>query len=258
MTSSNIQQYVSGINSNVGFFFGGWSNGNLIMVEVGWFAQGNDPSGILQNGIVTNIDVGNQTITIQSPKQFISGRSYYFTSVPLNYNAPCVKEDTKILCLKENKEQYIPIQNIRKGDLVKTNSGFKKVDLIGQSYIHNPDDTSRTTQRLFKCSKENFDMLFEDLFITGGHSILVDSLTEQQQQIIKRFNIETQLINDKYSLLTFINVDAKPYTVSGIFAVYHIALEHTNPKMNYGIFANGLLVESCSYSYMVASNMTII
>ena len=38
-TYSGLQQNVAGINSNIGFFFGGF-NGNLNMVIVGWFAQG--------------------------------------------------------------------------------------------------------------------------------------------------------------------------------------------------------------------------
>jgi hypothetical protein len=32
--------------------------------------------------------------------------------------------------------------------------------------------------------------------------------------------------------------------------IYHIALENDDPYMNYGIYANGLLVESCSKRYL--------
>lgn len=254
-TTTIIQQNVAGTDSNIGFFFGGWSNGNLIPVQIGWYAQGEN----VKNGLVTDINLDTQTITIENTQQFKSGRSYYFTSVQINYYIPCFGEDTKILCLVENKEQYIPIQNIRKDDLVKTLcDGYKKVDLIGKSYIHNPDNTSRNSQRLFRYSKENFDILFEDLFLTGGHSILLDSITEEQITLMKKFHGNQPLIDNKHSLLTFINQKTEPYTVQGIFTVYHIALENENPQMSHGIFANGLLVESCSHAYMTISNMTML
>jgi hypothetical protein len=48
----------------------------------------------------------------------------------------CFKEDSTVLCLKDEKEVYVPIQNIRRGDLVKTFcSGFVPVNMIGTSKV---------------------------------------------------------------------------------------------------------------------------
>jgi hypothetical protein len=52
---------------------------------------------------------------------------------------------------------------------------------------------------------------------------------------------------------------AKPYEKAGSHTIYHIALEHDDYYMNYGIYANGLLVETCSKRYLKElSNMILI
>ena len=43
---------------------------------------------------------------------------------------------------------------------------------------------------------------------------------------------------------------AKPYEVEGEFQIYHLALENDEYYENYGIYANGLLVETCSKRYL--------
>ena len=83
---SGLQQNVSGIDTNVGFFYGGFhidkgngeffGNSNLINVQKGWYAQGDG----LIDGLVKAVDMINQTITIALPKKFKSGVSYIFTS----------------------------------------------------------------------------------------------------------------------------------------------------------------------------------
>lgn len=183
-TQSIQQQNVLGIDSNIGFFFGGWANGNLSMVKIGWYAQGEN----VKNGRVTNIDVPNQRITIESSKQFKSGRSYIFTSSLINYQIPCFNENTKICSFINNKEEYTPIQHLKKGDLIKTlKNGYTKIEMIGKSDIYNPDNNIRCSNRLFKYSKNN-NKLLEDLYLTGGHSVLVDNLTEQEQILTNKYN----------------------------------------------------------------------
>lgn len=256
-TQSMLIQNVSGVDSNVGFFFGGWSNiieNNLSVVQVGWYAQGEN----VQNGRVTNIDILNQTITLENSQRFKSGRSYTFTSFLINYYTPCFKIDSKICTLTNNKEEYIPIQNIKSGDLIKTlNNGYVKVETIGKSKIYNHDNNIRYSHRLFKYSKKNNTKLFEDLYLTGGHSVLVDNLTEEEKNSTNKYMGFLPLTDNKYRLLTFLNINAEPYLSSGVFTVYHIALENINKEGNYGIFANGIIVESCSINY-IKSYMTII
>ena len=56
---------------------------------------------------------------------------------------------------------------------------------------------------------------------------------------------------------------AEPYisaiaSTNGKVTIWHLALEHNNAYHNYGIWANGLLVESCSIEHLVnRSNMEL-
>lgn len=56
-----------------------------------------------------------------------------------------------------------------------------------------------------------------------------------------------------------LDVRAKAYTDDKPVTIWHIALENHNIYHNYGIYANGLLVESCSIQYLTElSNMELI
>jgi hypothetical protein len=67
------------------------------------------------------------------------------------------------------------------------------------------------------------------------------------------------ITDDKVRLFSYLDPNAIPYEKEGFFTIYHIALENENYYGNYGIYANGLLVESCSIRYLKElSNMTFI
>jgi hypothetical protein len=49
------------------------------------------------------------------------------------------------------------------------------------------------------------------------------------------------------------------YETPGTYTIYHLALEHDDYYYNYGIYANGLLVETCSKRYLQElANMELI
>jgi hypothetical protein len=255
MTSTIVIQNVFGVNSSTGFFFTNHPDTNPVTngIQIGWFAQG---EGVF-NGKVTGININDEKITIEN-QLFKPGRFYYFTSYELSYPL-CFKKDTKILCFKENKEIYTQIQNIKKNDLIKTSkNGYLRVNFIGKSIVQNPGNNDRTLDRLYKCSKDNYPDLTEDLFITGGHSILVDNLTEIEKQKTNKAWGKLQKTDDKYRLMASIDQKSEPYQQQGEFTIYHIALENQDHYGNYGIYANGLLVETCSLICIAFSNMTLL
>jgi hypothetical protein len=52
--------------------------------------------------------------------------------------------------------------------------------------------------------------------------------------------------DEKYRLIAAIDERAVPWNSEGSYPIWHFALEHYNPVMNYGVYANGgLLVETC-------------
>ena len=188
---------------------------------------------------------------------------YYIdvTEYPSFYNlypasVPCFLEGTNILCQVDGIEKYIPIETIRKDTIVKTLNGFKKVALIGKRDIYNPGNDERTENRLYKCSKYN---LKEELFITGYHSILVDNLTEEQREKTIKYMGDIYVTDGKYRLIACIDDRSEPWNSEGTYTIWHFALENPDDRMNYGVYANGLLVESCSINYLTnKSNMTLV
>ena len=178
----------------------------------------------------------------------------YFSSDPSNftnssisyssYSSPaCFNEDTKILSLnKDGEEEYIPIQNLRKGDLVKSYlHGYRKIDLIGKDKMFN--DPSKFTRCMYLFEKTDHNDLIEDLIVTGGHSILVDQLTDQEQLNQSTVWDIQYKIDDKVLLLAGFSSLFKPITTQKIFTWYHFTLECEDDDQRFGVFANGVLVE---------------
>ena len=173
---------------------------------------------------------------------------------------PCFLEGTKILCFENNQEVYLPIESLRKGDLVKTiYNGYMPINIIGTTSIYNPGNDYRVVNRLYKCSREKYPALFEDLYITGCHSILVPSMTDDQWENTKAANGDVFVTDNHFRLVACADENAEPFNKEGFMNIYHIALEHPDILMNYGIYANGLLVESCSERNLrYLSNMRIL
>ena len=166
-----------------------------------------------------------------------------------NTNNPiCFLKGTKILSLTNDfKEQYIEIEKIRPGMIVKTlNNCYVKVKLIGKMMFENPHHNKRCLKRLYRLPKRNYPELKEDLIITGNHSILVDNLSKEEEKmtldICKRIYVTT----DKYRLMAHVDQRAEPYVNPGLHEVWHLALENNSYICNYGVYANGLPAETCS------------
>jgi len=154
----------------------------------------------------------------------------------------CFLKGTKI----KTQNGYQAIEDLKVGDLVQTSlNGFVPVEIIKQSSIYNKGDNTRITDRLYILEKSFYPELFENLVITGGHSLLVDNLTQQErdQTVSQLGNIF--VTENKYRLLACIDEKTIPYPNEGTFDIYHICLENEHDQGNYGIYANGLLVESC-------------
>ena len=174
--------------------------------------------------------------------------------------APCFLEGSKILCLVADEETYVPIEELKKGMLVKTyHDSYKKVELIGKGTLYNPGTVERTETRLYKCTKENYPTLLEDLVITGCHSILVKDLTAEQREKTIQHLGRIFVTDNHYRLTAYVDERAEPWASEGTHTIWHFALEHTDEAMNYGVYANGLLVESCSLKFLKhKSNMSLL
>jgi hypothetical protein len=183
----------------------------------------------------------------------------YQTNIPMPGPEPviCFKENSKILTDKG----YRVIQELKKGDLVQTlNDGLLPINMIGKKVIYHSASHNRLKDQLYKCSSNEFPEVFEDLIITGCHSILVDefSSTEERNKTIELLS-DIYVTDNKYRLPACIDERTSVYEKEGYYTIYHLALDNDNYFFNYGIYANGLLVETCSKRYLKElSNMELI
>lgn len=179
------------------------------------------------------------------------------TSAPTSAPSPtpvtiCFKEGTKILCKINGQEIYIPIEYIEKGTLVKTyKNGYKKCKFNMKQLLHNKKE--HNINNLYRLNKISNNSLFEDLYITGSHSMLYDKLNVFEEDAMNKllatynskFNIEIpNKIKDKFKLIAYYDRSFTEVKQDINVYIYHLVLESESNNRNYGIWANGALTES--------------
>jgi hypothetical protein len=204
---------------------------------------------------------------IQESTNYYKGDAYYFNGTSFTLGSiqgeseivVCFAEDTDILCLDNDtgNEIYVNVKDLKEGTYVKTlNSGYipvyktKSRDINYKNNI-NKTEIERTSDRIFKYEKD--ENMTKDLFLTGSHAILKDELTDDETIKVKQFmkNLLKQdtdmmpVTEGKFRLMCMYDKNAELINEQDT-TVYHVALEHSDNNMNYGIYANGKLVESCS------------
>ena len=175
-------------------------------------------------------------------------------------SVPCFLEGSTILCQIDGVEEYVPVEQLKNGTLVKTSlNGYKPVVLIGKGTIQNPGNDERIENRLYKCSTSKYPQLKEDLYITGCHSILEYPITEKQKENTIKHLGKLFVTDKKYRLMACVDERAEPWNSEGTYTIWHVALENTDVNMNYGVYVNGgLLVETCCIRFLKnKSNMII-
>jgi hypothetical protein len=162
----------------------------------------------------------------------------------------CFKEGSKILTNKG----YQKIERLKNGDLVKTlKHGYVAISLIGNKLIYHPASEKRIKEQLYSCKPNEFPEIFEELVVTGCHSILVNDFASEKERY-KALNIHEGVVyitDGKYRLPACASERSVVYRDAGNYRIYHFSLEHSDDYMNYGVYANGLLVETCSKRNLV-------
>ena len=174
--------------------------------------------------------------------QYPAETEYTYISGP-----SCYAVGTKILCLINNMEQYLNIENIKKGTLVKTyKQGYVSVELIGKSKIINR--TNNKLSCMYKLKNGN-------LTVTGGHSILVNELPQYITDNPCGFYKNNYIINGKPLLLACDSELFEQITYVKQFTTYHLVLDVTKlspEQLMFGIYVNDdILSETTSKDWFI-------
>jgi hypothetical protein len=157
----------------------------------------------------------------------------------------CFKENSKISCFKDNAEIDINIQDLKNGDLVKTlKNGYLPISIIGKKICKNPNSLIRIKDRLYKLAKNKY------------YSILEIYLEDYKKSEIILFEGGVYFTDNLYRLPTYLDNRTDIYDDYSDSTVYNFALGD-DENTNYGIYANGLLVE-CSFINIIKNEMTVL
>jgi DNA-binding beta-propeller fold protein YncE len=236
-------------------------------IESSWISRLNNPQKII-------IDSNSNFLYVSNGSDLI---------YRISLSVPCFNKNTKILTNKG----YQMIQDLKKGDMIKTfNSGYKPINIIGcHDIIYNKDENIDNHDNTLYClNSKNYPELFEELIITGNHSILIDIENKNKKieknrktdiiEIIPKIQYNPKMnrnktdqityispklkkIGNKYRLPAYLDKRANKYDKSGQYTVYHLALNNISPDTYDGIYANGLLVESSSINDLIRYGMRI-
>ena len=220
----------TGINiTNYDAILNGWSSGSLQSgVTLG-------ATGLFYDSIG---QVG-RNILIGSYNWVILGDTFLAPQPPICYNS-----GTKILCVLNEIEVYRLIEELQPGDLVKTYlHGNLPIELIkSNKMVNNPD---KWADCMYSLPSDGFN----DLIVTGGHSILkrmVNDLDSGEWVNCHRFSKIDKLFLHRAAFCK----DFKKINDTNIYTYYHLSLKGRNERQRYGIWANGVLSESTFKSEM--------
>ena len=180
---------------------------------------------------------------------------YWFNSN--TQSVPCFLKGTMI----ETMKGMLPVEDLHKNVFVKTfNHSYVPITLIGKKTITHDSKKERNKEQLFVCKKELYPEATQDLIITGCHSLLVNRMIEDEDERKRIIDANGAIyLTDKLLRLPAV-ADSRTiiYPEDGEHEVYHFALDHTDERMNYGIYANGILAETCSNRYIKTyANLTL-
>jgi hypothetical protein len=196
---------------------------------------------------ITNItlpSIGVRCLTFNNDYMYLtSGVNLYKSNSPF-----CFNQGTKILYLNQELfDEYVPIEQLQLGDYIKTSKhDYRKIiKIITGSFYNNPNNWNMC---MYKMTKTDSNGLIEDLIVTGGHSILVDSITKEQQAKYDEMGLtdfSKITIDGKHLLLACVSDQFTAMQDNDMYTYYHLLLNNDNDEEErFGIYANGILTET--------------
>ena len=247
-----VQTFYDSTNPTVDIRSTGASGGPTYLYYPGWLCFDGGGCNVTSFPYLYGATTGDYNLygnTGSSTGNHVDGglRNVTYLFTPISGPLVCFKEGTNIL----TDAGYRPIETLRKGDLVKTvRHGFQAIDLIGYRPIQHTPSTERIKDQLYACRPDRYPELTEELILTGCHAILVKEFKDDERENTRTLLGDIYITDNHYRLPACVDMRTAVYEKEGVHLIYHIALEHADYYMNYGVYANGLLVETTSKRYL--------
>ena len=247
-----VQTFYDSTNPTVDIRSTGASGGPTYLYYPGWLCFDGGGCNVTSFPYLYGATTGDYNLygnTGSSTGNHVDGglRNVTYLFTPFSGPLVCFKEGTNIL----TDAGYRPIETLRKGDLVKTvRHGFQAIDLIGYRPIQHTPSTERIKDQLYACRPDRYPELTEELILTGCHAILVKEFKDDERENTRTLLGDIYITDNHYRLPACVDMRTAVYEKEGVHLIYHIALEHADYYMNYGVYANGLLVETTSKRYL--------
>jgi hypothetical protein len=215
--------------------------------------------------IAFNVTLTN--ITANTLQIYDASGNPFGVQIAINGTYPCFLQGSKILKLdpETDEEYYVPVESLRQGDLIRTATcGYKAVAFIGKGVLRNPADDPDKKNRLYKF--QDSKKRYPPLYITGEHCLLYKEkdISEAKRREVKEHMGDDYITETYHRVPACLDDKGSPYDKGtsnneGPVTIWHFALEHNNLYNNYAVWANGILVETCSIDFLTKkSNMELV
>ena len=239
--TNHINQPGAGVNINI--LFVSPNQGEFVFQDLPNFLQGSDTGLLTNKSLITNLNDGKYTFSVSNG---INTSRFSFT---FTLSEPCFLSCTRLLTISNNNlllkqsEKYVPISEIHKGDFVKGVYSGLPIKVIHCGY--SPINIDMLAKYNFpRRIPKNFfaeNQPEEDIYVSGGHRIIVDKFKIPAAQFQNL---------DKYEIKT--TAEIKEITGQDKCRYYHIELENEKE----GVFAEGLRVETLEKGWWEKCNFT--
>lgn len=266
VVTSVTPDYSRSMNSNIAIVISGSGFYNVSSVKLDYT---NVVSYTVVNSTQINATITVPYITIPLTEFYVRVTTAIGTNLDTNGNiftvlnntnnaASCYNKGTQILCMIDQTETYVAIQDVKPGNLVKTyRHGYRRVEMVGTKTMMNcPDKWNNCMYVMAKMGN-----MTDDLIITGNHSILVDTNqrtgTELERERANNMNRTHKMANgmmvyeskcykidDKCTIMAAVSDKFKKIENGEVYRYYHLVIEDADEMRRFGIWANGVLSET--------------
>ena len=154
------------------------------------------------------------------------------------------------------------VTELKAGDYLKTYSeGNKKIKHIFIQQVINTKcnhkcNPHKHLNKCFTMKQTPENGLTHDLILVGGHSVLVDTMSDKNKTLMEKNGMKYLQVHDKYKEFVAIRDDFVQVTDGKKEIVYLIVMENDDTNKCYGLYANGgFLIESCREQACINSKL---